>query len=118
MDNDKMEQLTQLGIDMESVMERFMNNDKMVTKFMLKFLEDTNIDRFRQAMKDEDTQAAFAAAHTIKGLCKNLSLVSMDKTFSEITELLRAGDMEKAKERIPEAEDVYSKTVKIIKDNF
>jgi len=70
MDNDKMEQLTQLGIDMESVMERFMNNDKMVTKFMLKFLEDTNIDRFRQAMKDEDTQAAFAAAQTPAGAAR------------------------------------------------
>lgn len=118
MEENKMRELTQAGIDMESVMERFMNNDSMVTKFMLKFPEDTNIDKFRQAMKDNNVKDAFAAAHTIKGICKNLSLQALDKVFSEITELLRAEDMEKAKAMLSDAEEEYERTVKLIRDNF
>ena len=40
--------LVESGIDVDGAMERFMNNDTMFKKFLLKFLDDPNMRLLRQ----------------------------------------------------------------------
>lgn len=107
--------LVESGIDVDSAMERFMNNDAMFKKFLLKFLDDPNMAALRQGLDEGNKDMAFRAAHTLKGVCGNLSLVSLAKVASESTEFLRAGDIDSAKAKMPEVEEEYAKAIDVIK---
>lgn len=108
--------LVESGIDVDGAMERFMNNDTMFKKFLLKFLDDPNMGLLRQGLEARDTDMAFRAAHTLKGVCGNLSLVSLAKVVSEATEYLRAGDIDSAIAKMPEVEEEYAKVIEVIKN--
>lgn len=118
MDDAKKTKLRNAGIEIDSMLERFMDNEKMINHFMIKFLSDSNMDTLRRTLESDDTELAFRAAHTLKGLCRNLSMLSLDKVMSEMTELLRGNDLSGAKEMMPEAEKVYNDTITVIKENF
>ncbi len=76
------------------------------------------MDNLKKAMAEGDVDTAFRSAHTLKGVCKNLSLQELDKVSSEITEHLRAQDLESAKKMLPAVEEAYDKTIDIIKKQF
>ncbi len=52
--------------------------------------EEKNFAALENALDKGDLDAAFAAAHALKGVLGNLSLTPMYEKASEITELLRA----------------------------
>uniref|UniRef100_UPI003FEF71BD beta-xylosidase family glycoside hydrolase n=1 Tax=Candidatus Ventrimonas sp. TaxID=3048889 RepID=UPI003FEF71BD len=83
-------------------------------KFVLLFLKDSSFQTFRQAMDQGDTEEAFRAVHTLKGVCMNLSFDSLYRISSEITEYLRAGQTDRAMEALPELESCYEKHVRVI----
>ena len=49
-----------------------LRSDRLVQKFVLKFLADGSYDLLTQSMEEENYAEAFRAAHTIKGVCQNL----------------------------------------------
>ena len=51
---------------------------------------ETNFDRLSEAVDAGDLDAAFEAAHALKGVLGNLSLTPAYDKVCEITELLRA----------------------------
>lgn len=118
MDENKKQKLRESGIEIDGMLERFMDNEAMIQRFMLKFLDDQNMIKLQEALESGDTDTAFRAAHTLKGLCRNLSLQSLDKVSSEITELLRVGDMAAAADMMPKVQQEYATTVEVIKENF
>lgn len=80
-----------LGGDYEQVLGRMLNRESMVRKFLLKFPEDKSYDLLLAAMAADDGPEAFREAHTLKGVCQNLSLDALAAPVSELTELLRDG---------------------------
>lgn len=82
------------GVHVDSVMERFMNNEALLERFMRKFKDDPNYRELLDAVEKKDTDRAFAASHTLKGVSGNLSLNDLQRQVSEQCELFRAGDME------------------------
>lgn len=84
-----------IGGDYEDVLGRLLSEAR-VQKFALMFLKDPSIGQLRNAMESGNCENAFRAAHTLKGICANLGFTSLWEKSSDITELLRAGDMEKA----------------------
>lgn len=71
-----------------------MRSDKLVGRFIGKFLDDTSCQDLIDAWKAGDDEAAFNAAHTAKGVCANLSLSELATLTSDITEALRPGNDE------------------------
>lgn len=71
-----------------------LRKEERIEKFVLLFLKDSSFQTFRQAMDQGDTEEAFRAVHTLKGVCMNLSFDSLYRISSEITEYLRAGQTE------------------------
>ena len=51
--------------------------ERMVQKFVLKFLNDGSYDLLLRSMETEDYAEAFRAAHTIKGVCQNLDFTKL-----------------------------------------
>ena len=58
---------------------------------LLKFLDDSSYDLLCRSMEAQDWPEAFRAAHTIKGLCQNLSFTRLSDSSSQLTEALRNG---------------------------
>lgn len=77
-----------MGANYQNVFGRF-GSEAMVKKFALKFLQDDSFDQLREALVNQDAEAAFRAAHTLKGLCMNLGFDSLYEVSSALTENLR-----------------------------
>ena len=63
---------------------------RLVEKFVRKFLDDQSYAALTTAMAAGDPEAAFRAAHTLKGVAANLSFTRLCACASRLTELLRA----------------------------
>lgn len=74
--------------DFNDVQKR-LRNPALIEKFVLKFLDDTSYDDLVDSLDGENYEDAFRAAHTLKGVCLNLSFVGMFEAANEITEILR-----------------------------
>jgi HPt (histidine-containing phosphotransfer) domain-containing protein len=79
-----------LGGDYKDVMSRLMTEAR-VTKFALRFLDDPSYQLLTQSLEAENWDEAFRAAHTIKGVCQNLSFTSLGNAAEALTEALRPG---------------------------
>ena len=79
-----------IGADYEDVMGR-LRKDERVQKFVLKLLDDKSYELLENSVASKDMSEAFRAAHTLKGVCQNLSLTPLYQSASELAERLRNG---------------------------
>lgn len=78
------------GGDYDSVMERFMSNEKMYIKIFNMLFQDDNLQKLSCAIECGDLDKAFEAAHTLKGVAANLGLTPYYQTICSIVEPLRS----------------------------
>jgi len=64
-------------------------NDRLIDKFVLKFPADPTMQALMNAVDAGDVAAAFAAAHTLKGVAANLAFTELAGFASDLTEQLR-----------------------------
>jgi HPt (histidine-containing phosphotransfer) domain-containing protein len=103
----------EFGGDYDDIFTRF-RTDARVEKFALMFLKDQSYDTLCSTIAAGDVKEAFRAAHTLKGVCQNLSFTNLAGISHDITEVLRDGDLEKAKEMLPTVTENYNKIVAAI----
>ena len=103
-----------IGGNYEEVIGR-LRSERLVQKFTLKFLDDKSLELLEKSLKEENYEEAFRAAHTIKGICQNLSFDKLLASDSALTEALRDG-------KSPETDDLakqvfvdYEETVSVIR---
>jgi len=103
-----------MGADYQGVLDRF-SSEALVKKFALKFLDDNSFNNLKKALADSNVEEAFRAAHTLKGVCLNLGFDNLYKVSSEITEILRAGELTGTSEAFDKVEEQYNITINAIK---
>lgn len=103
-----------IGGDYENVVTRLMT-EKLVQKFVLKFLDDPSYENLCKALEAKNYEEAFRAVHTIKGICQNLSFTRLYESSNQLTEALRNGYHENAVELFKQVEADYQQTVSAIK---
>lgn len=81
--------LREYGANVDEGLQRCMNNEGFYLKMVAKILDDTSCEKLEKALKENDLDAAFEAAHALKGVTANLSLTPIYEPVCEITELLR-----------------------------
>ncbi|MCH5287630.1 MAG: Hpt domain-containing protein [Christensenellaceae bacterium] len=79
-----------LGGDYDGVLGR-LRTERMITKFVLRFLDDKSCESLIGAIEQKNGEEAFRAAHTIKGICQNLSFDRLYRSSSALSECLRGG---------------------------
>lgn len=84
-----------LGGNYDDVLARFGKEERIV-RFLGLFLQDESFSDLQKAAAENDSAAAFAAAHTLKGVALNLGLGSLADSAARLTEQLRGGDMDEA----------------------
>ena len=102
------------GIDVDEALARFVQNEALMMKFLLRFPGDENFSRLKETMAQSDAVGAFEAAHTLKGVASNLSMKDIFRWTSMIVEDLRAGDLTAAKEKMPALEAAYSNALTVL----
>ena len=99
-----------IGGNYDEAIDRLMD-DEILVELAQTFLEDKNYSTLMQAANDNNLEIAFRAAHTLKGLSSNLSYTTLTQISSTITEMLRAGELENAKQSLPKLTEIYNNTV-------
>ena len=78
----------QLGGSYDDVLGRI-PSERLVDKFIRKFLDDQSYAQLCAAMEAGSRAEAFRMAHTLKGVCANLGLERLRASASALTEALR-----------------------------
>ncbi len=113
-----LEELKDLGVDVDGGLKRINGNEKLYTKLL---------GSFTKAIKTYDVQPDFDAdgcaemiekTHAIKGVSGNLSITPVYESYTKIVDLLRAGNTEDAKVIIREILPVQAKIVECIEKHM
>lgn len=86
------ETLNAFGANTDEGLGRCFDNEEFYLKLVKSVPDEKSFDTLKNAMDAGDRDAAFEAAHALKGVLSNLSLTSMVEPAVEITENLRAGN--------------------------
>lgn len=84
----------------------------VVERFLKRFLQDETLSALKTALDAGDTEAAAAAAHSLKGTSGNLSLNIL---FERSTAQLRAGDLEGARQAMAGVTEACANAVEAIR---
>ncbi|MDE7165073.1 MAG: Hpt domain-containing protein [Clostridiales bacterium] len=106
-----------MGGDYADVTSR-LRTDERIKKFLLKVADDMSFSNLCENLAAHNIAEAFRAAHTLKGVCSNLSLTMLYKSASAMTEALR-GKEEYSSEFEPYLDRVkedYAVTIECIKN--
>ena len=103
-----------LGGDYDEVIGR-LRSERMVQKFVLRFLDDKSYELLCGAMESGNYEEAFRAAHTIKGVAQNLSFTALYQSASALSEALRGGFTPEAPALAARLDADYAKTVAAIR---
>lgn len=79
-----------VGADYNDASNRLLD-DARIKKYVLKYVEQTELADLEKALKEERWEDAFRNAHNIKGISLNLSLTNLHDPSSELCEMLRNG---------------------------
>jgi HPt (histidine-containing phosphotransfer) domain-containing protein len=99
-------------VNYEEGVKRVLNNNKLYVKLLAKFKTDTSLDDLGAALAAGDMEKAQTAAHTIKGVAANLSLMELYKQVLEIETQIKARSVKDG--ALEAVKNVYEETVKSV----
>ena len=80
------------GVNYALTMERFMRQEKMYVRILGMLFKDESLGDLRQALQAKNLDGAFQAAHTLKGVCGNLSMHILYDLLTRQVDAFRGGD--------------------------
>lgn len=92
-----LEELKELGVDIEDGLKRLNKNEALYKRLLGTFVKTMKAKTLAPDFDANDCTEAIEIAHAIKGTAGNLSLTPVYEAYSEITNLLRAGQPEEAR---------------------
>lgn len=106
-----------MGGDYADAISRLRTDDR-IKRFLIKVSEDASFSNLCAGIASHNIEEAFRAAHTLKGVCANLSITALQRSASAMTEVLR-GKTEYSAEFEPYLDKVkadYAVTIDCIKN--
>lgn len=104
----RLEVLDAAGLDTADALARLMGSEALLGRLLGKFAADENCARLVAAAEKDDADAALEAAHALKGVSGNLSMVRVHELTTRACELIRAGDWPAARGLADELGSAYS----------
>ncbi len=98
MDEKFRKQLEENGADVNGTIQRFMGNEALYLKFLMRFLDDTSYDAIMENLANKDYTAVFNSAHTLKGVAANLGLNPVSDAAAKISDSLKNKPVEEVDE--------------------
>lgn len=122
MDEMLKQKLAENDVDVEGAVSRFMGNEALFLKFLLKFKNDKSFASLIANLDQGNYEEAFKCAHTLKGVSANLGINLISGPASELTELLRGKnaadvDLEQVNIQRKKLEEADKRFLKIMEEN-
>ena len=117
MTSQRRKQLEEAGIDVASALERMMGSEELLERLLRKFLENQQYPALCAALKGGDMEQAMITAHTLKGVCGNLSMVSLYGLFARQVDALRAGELSLAQHLMEQITPAYVQVTAAIREH-
>ena len=77
----------------ENVSSRMMGNQKLVEKFVRKFLEDPTYKQIKESVEKMDYDEILRATHTMKGVASNLEFIGeIEKEYQKVVDAIQKLD--------------------------
>lgn len=114
---DLINELSELGVNTNEALKRFMNNSSLYIKMLGKLSATINDLEVMKYIEAGDLDKAVENAHTLKGVTGNLSLTPLYDAYTDIVALLREGNSEKAKSILKDILPIQDKIICIIKSS-
>ena len=115
MTSERIRQLEAGGIDVAQALERVMGNEALLERLLGKFLDAPQYHALCAALERGDPEQAVAAAHTMKGMCGNLSMTELFRLFTMQVETLRGGDLVAGREMMAQITPAYERATAAIR---
>ncbi len=117
MDAEKRRMLEECGVDYKSGLERFMGNEALYEKFLLKFLSDPSYQSLVENMEEGNMKQAERAVHTMKGTAGNLSLEPLFHASDAMVKAIRTNAKpEKVQAMYREVKEIYHDICNVLKE--
>jgi len=110
-------ELENLGVDVNDALKRFMNNSSLYEKMLGKLVATVKNMEVMSFLDSGDTEKATANAHTLKGVMGNLSITPLYEAYNEIVALLRGNEPDKAKSVLEDILPVQKNIINCIEKN-
>ena len=114
---DLLNELKNLGVDIDEGLERFSGNSSLYARMMGKLPSSINDLEVMSAIEANDIEAAITKAHTIKGVTGNLSVTPLYTAYTQIVNELRAGNGAAAKEILEKILPLQKQILECIENN-
>mgnify|MGYP003229613010 FL=1 len=98
----------------ENVSSRMMGNQKLVEKFVRKFLDDPTYGQIKEAVDKMDYDEILRTTYTMKGIASNLEFTHLQQKSAKAVDMIRAGQREEVLPVIGEIEKEYQKVIEQI----
>jgi HPt (histidine-containing phosphotransfer) domain-containing protein len=99
-------------VNADEGIKRVMNNVKLYAKLLGKFKADTNLADLSAHLAAGDLEKAQVAAHTLKGLAANLSLIELFEQTRDLESQIKAGAVQDG--ALDTVQNAYNETIKIV----
>lgn len=108
------DELKELGANVDEAMQRFMNNGALYEKMLKKLPNMMHGTQVMEAIEAGNVEGAIEIAHSLKGVLGNLSITPLYEAYTDIVTLLRQNDTDKAKSILADSFPVEEKVVACI----
>lgn len=109
MDAARKKRLEDGGINVEAALNRFMGNEKMLEKYLGRFLNEKSYAALAAAVAAGDQAGAAVAVHTLKSVCGSIGCEHMQQMAISQEASMRAGNWDEVVEKMKEIELEYGK---------
>ena len=103
-------------IDYDEALDRFGGNSALYKRLSAKFTDDPHFADMEDALAQGDVEAAYRAAHALKGVSGNLSFAELFSVASAMSSSLFDGDKAAAAALLPQAKDAYLRVLDALVD--
>ena len=97
-----------LGGDYGAIYEA-LRSDALIARLLGLLSRDKSMPDLEAALASVDPEAAFRAAHTLKGVSGSLGFAELQNASQRTVDLIRAGDWEGAVGSVPEVKRLYAR---------
>ena len=116
MNNDLLEQLEDMGAEVEDALDRVMGDTEAYVESLNQFPQNENITRLTDALEQGDFETAETELRALQAVAQNLGLLPVVDACMDMVALFESGDEAQAAELYPALEAVFHEFSEAIED--
>ncbi len=113
-----LEELKELGVDVDGGVKRINGNEALYTRLLGSFVKMMKANYVTPDFTDDEREEMIEKTHSVKGTSGNLSITPVYDAYTEIVNQLRAGDLDKAREVLANILPIQDKIVECIEKHM